>query len=117
MVHAKEVFIYRSSLEAMEANNLIPEGSLGKLRKMSRAWKRQEAYCVAQLANAMRHAVELDRFKPSTGTLPERRELNDLLSLPVLIPTADQEPKQILCSEIHSTMFHLVSFIFSSTFY
>ena len=91
----------------MEAGNVIPEGSTAKLRKLCKAFKRQEAYSCAQLANAMKPALDIDRFLHDQTRPPVERSLDDLLKLPVLIATADQEPKQRLVCRFMADPFDL----------
>ncbi|CAK9021499.1 Hemicentin-1 [Durusdinium trenchii] len=91
----KEEFLLLERSAALEASEVIPQGSTSKLRALSRVFKRHEPYSVAQLANAMSPALPLDKFLPTSDPPQGARALDDILKKPTLIPTCDQEPKQI----------------------
>lgn len=81
----------------MEAACEIPLGSTAKLRKQSKLNVKTDLIAVKLLVNALRHVAPMDNFLPDfTVQPPKKPSMDDLLSRPVLIMTADEEGKQPL---------------------
>ena len=79
----------------MESSGEIPLGSTARLRKFSKLSQKEEVSAIKQLANATRHVLNFDSLLPEFAIGPPRgREDHDLMKLPVLIATADEERKQ-----------------------
>ena len=86
--------------KAMESSGEIPLGSTSKLRKMSKLAQKADVSAIKHLVNATRHIFNFDALLPEFSIRPPRaRSESDLLSLPVLIATADEERKQNLDRE------------------
>ena len=78
----------------MEVADKIPVGSVAKLRKESKQAAKEAALPVANLEHALTAVgFSLDNFTPQASP-PTNPGLDDLLKLPVLITTTDQEKKQ-----------------------
>ena len=78
-------------MQALEASERIPLGSVKKLREQARLLNKAEVKSVNELHNALRHVVSLDTFLPPTQASEQNAELQ---SRPVLIATTDEERKQ-----------------------
>ena len=80
--------------EDLERCEVIPVGSLQKLRKDSKRVKAEFVKPITQLENALQTiGIPLDSFSASL-TVPGDRSLEHLTTLPVITLTTDEDKKQ-----------------------